>query len=122
MRADVPAMLAAADVLVQPSHADAMPLTVLEAMAVGVPIVATAVGDVPAMLAGRAGLTVAAEDREALETALAELLADPARRAEMGAAGEEIAAARDSSKMVDSYEALFEAALGGSEPTIAVAT
>jgi glycosyltransferase involved in cell wall biosynthesis len=122
MRADVPAMLSLADVLVQPSHADAMPLTVLEAMAVGVPIVATAVGDVPAMLAGRAGLTVPAEDREALEAALTEILADPAGRTAMGAAGEEIAAARDSSKMIDSYEALFEAALGGSEPTIAVAT
>lgn len=122
MRADVPAMLALADVLVQPSHADAMPLTVLEAMAVGVPVVATAVGDVPAMLAGRAGLTVPAEDRAALEAALGELLADPAKRAEMGAAGEEIAAARDASKMVGSYEALFEAALDGAAPTIAVAT
>jgi glycosyltransferase involved in cell wall biosynthesis len=122
MRSDVPAMLSLADLLVQPSHADAMPLTVLEAMAVGVPVVATAVGDVPAMLAGRAGLTIPAEDREALEAALTELLADPAKRAEMGAAGEEIAAARDSSKMIDSYEALFEAALGGASPTIAVAT
>jgi len=122
MRDDVPAMLSLADVLVQPSHADAMPLSVLEAMAVGVPVVATAVGDVPAMLAGRAGLTVPAEDQAALEAALIELLADPAKRAEMGAAGEEIAAARDSSKMIDSYEALFEAALGGTTPTVAVAT
>lgn len=122
MRSDVPAVLSLADVLVQPSHADAMPLSVLEAMAVGVPVVATAVGDVPAMLAGRAGLTVPAEDQAALEAALGELLADPHRRAEMGAAGEEIAAARDSSKMIDSYEALFEAALGGTTPTIAVAT
>jgi glycosyltransferase involved in cell wall biosynthesis len=122
MRDDVPAMLSLADVLVQPSHADAMPLSVLEAMAVGVPVVATAVGDVPSMLAGRAGVTVPAEDRAALEAALGVLHADPARRAEMGAAGEEIAAARDSSKMVDSYEALFEAALGGTEPTVAVET
>ena len=122
MRADVPALLSLADVLVQPSHADAMPLSVLEAMAVGVPVVATAVGDVPSMLAGRAGVTVPPEDREALEATLGELLSDPARRAEMGAAGEEIASARDSSKMIDSYEALFEAALGGTTPTVAVAT
>jgi phosphatidylinositol alpha-mannosyltransferase len=74
------------------------------------------------MLAGRAGVTVPAEDRAALEAALRELLADPAKRAEMGAAGEEIAAARDSAKMVGSYEALFEAALGGTEPTVAVET
>lgn len=122
MRDDVPAMLSLADVLVQPSHADAMPLSVLEAMAVGVPVVATAVGDVPAMLAGRAGVTVPAEDGAALEAALSDLLADPAKRAEMGAAGEEIAAARDSSKMVGSYEALFEAALGGNDPMVSVTT
>jgi glycosyltransferase involved in cell wall biosynthesis len=122
MRPDVPAVLPLGDVLVQPSHADAMPLTVLEAMAVGVPVVATAVGDVPAMLAGRAGLTVPAEDRAALEAALTELLSDPAKRAEMGAAGEEIAAARDASKMIGSYENLFEAALGGNDPMVSVTT
>lgn len=122
VRSDVPAMLSLADVLVQPSHAEAMPLAVLEAMAVGLPVVATAVGDVSAMLAGRAGLTVPPEDQTALEAALSELLTDPARREEMGRAGQEIAAARDSSKMIGSYEALFEAALDGAAPTIAVAT
>ena len=122
MRSDVPEMLSLADLLVQPSLADAMPMTVLEAMALGVPIVASAIGDIPAMLAGRAGLTVPPGDREALEAALVELLADPARRAAMGAAGEEIAAARDSAKMVGSYEALFEAALDGTTPVVAVET
>jgi glycosyltransferase involved in cell wall biosynthesis len=110
-RSDVPALLPLADILVQPSLADSMPLTVMEAMAIGVPIVATEVGDVPSMLEGRAGICVPPGDRAALETALTELLSDPARRAEIGAAGEEIAETRDSTAMVHGYEKLFEAAI-----------
>ena len=51
----MPALLALADVMLQPSLADAMPMTVLEAMALGVPVVATDVGDVAAMLAAAPG-------------------------------------------------------------------
>jgi glycosyltransferase involved in cell wall biosynthesis len=109
-RSDVPALLPLADVLVQPSLADAMPLTVMEAMAIGVPVVATEVGDVPSMLEGRAGLLVPPADRAALEAALTGLLTDPGRRAALGAAGEEIAAGRDSATMVRSYEDLFASA------------
>lgn len=109
-RSDVPALLPLADVVVQPSLADSMPLTVMEAMAIGVPVVATEVGDVPSMLEGRAGIVVPPGDQAALEAALGELLNDPGRRAELGSAGEEIAATRDSAAMVRSYEDLFEAA------------
>jgi glycosyltransferase involved in cell wall biosynthesis len=109
-RSDVAALLPLADVLVQPSLADSMPLTVMEAMAIGVPVVATEVGDLPSMLGGRAGILVPPGDQAALEAALTELLGDPGRRAELGAAGEEIAASRDSATMVRSYEDLFEAA------------
>jgi glycosyltransferase involved in cell wall biosynthesis len=109
-RSDVPALLPLADVLIQPSLADAMPLTVMEAMALGVPVLATEVGDVPSMLEGRAGIVVPPDDQPALEAALRELLGDPSRREELGAAGEEIAAGRDSAAMVRSYEDLFERA------------
>jgi glycosyltransferase involved in cell wall biosynthesis len=109
-RSDVAALLPLADVVIQPSLADSMPLTVMEAMAIGVPVLATEVGDVPSMLEGRAGIVVPPGDQAALEAALTELLSDPARRAELGAAGEEIAAGRDSAAMVRSYEDLFEAA------------
>ena len=61
-------------------------------------------------------------DRAGLEAALTALLADPRKRATMGEAGREIASSRDSSKMVDAYETLFEAALGGTAPAVAVAT
>jgi glycosyltransferase involved in cell wall biosynthesis len=109
-RSDVPALLPLSDVVIQPSLADTMPLTVMEAMAIGIPVLATDVGDVPSMLEGRAGMIVPPGDRTALEAGLTELLNDPSRRAELGAAGEEIAAGRDSATMVRSYEDLFERA------------
>jgi glycosyltransferase involved in cell wall biosynthesis len=62
------------------------------------------------MLEGRAGIVVPPGDQPSLEAALTELLGDPARRAELGTAGEEIAAGRDSAAMVHSYEDLFERA------------
>jgi glycosyltransferase involved in cell wall biosynthesis len=119
-QSNVPPLLTLADILLQPSDADAMPLTVLEAMALGIPIVATAVGDVPAMLGDRAGICVPPRDREALERACVELLSDPGRGAAMGEAGKEIAAAADSEAMVASYERLFQAALHGQAPGSAI--
>lgn len=109
-RDDVPAVLACADLMLQPSAADAMPMTVLEAMSLGVPVVATDVGDVRAMLRDRAGLCVPPGDPSALAAACAELLGDDERRRQMGEAGREIAAESDSKEMVHSYERLFEAA------------
>jgi glycosyltransferase involved in cell wall biosynthesis len=119
-RSDVPALLTLADVMLQPSNADAMPMTVLEAMALGVPVVATDVGDVAAMLEDRAGICVPPNDRQALERACVELLGDDQRRAAMGLAGKEIASAFDSSVMVHSYELLFQAAYEGTAPTAAL--
>jgi glycosyltransferase involved in cell wall biosynthesis len=120
-RSDVPALLNLADLMLQPSLADAMPMTVLEAMALGVPVVATDVGDIAAMLDGRAGLCAAPGDTEGLARACAELLTNPERRRAAGAAGEEIAAAHDSAAMVRNYELLFEAASAGGSPTKALA-
>lgn len=79
-------LLAEADVFCLPSWWEAMPLSILEAMAAGVPVVATAVGDVPEMLDAGAGLVVTPKDRDALTDALAELLVSPERRAAMAAA------------------------------------
>jgi glycosyltransferase involved in cell wall biosynthesis len=82
-RADVPALLALSDVLVLPSAADAMPMTVIEALALEVPVIATDVGDVARTLAGGAGVVVPADDADALVRACRDLLADPGRRAEL---------------------------------------
>lgn len=82
--------IAAADVLVLPSYTEGFPEAVLEAMACGVAIVATAVGAIPEMLIGRggepAGVTVPPRDIESLKEALEDLLRNPGKRRELGAA------------------------------------
>ena len=78
-------LLAAADIFALPSLWEGMPNALLEAMAAGLPAVATAVGAVPEMVVdGREALVVPPGDTGALARALAELAASPARRREMG--------------------------------------
>ncbi len=88
-RGDVAALLAASDAYVQPSLFEALPTSVLEAMAVGVPVVATAVGGTLELVQpGVNGLLVPPSDPAALAEALATLLdASAADRARMGQAG-----------------------------------
>lgn len=77
---DVTPALIAMDVLVQPSDTEGTPRTVLEAMAHHVPIVATDVGDVAALLdQGRCGELVPPGDSRSLAQAIERLLADPPR-------------------------------------------
>lgn len=79
------ALLAGADLLVLPSRQEAMPMAILEAMAAGVPVVATEVGEIPDLvLDGATGLLVPAGDADALAAAIARLLASPAERARLG--------------------------------------
>jgi glycosyltransferase involved in cell wall biosynthesis len=79
---------ARANVLVLPSYAEGLPMSVLEAMACGLPIVSTRVGGIPeAVSDGVEGLLVEAGDVAALTRCLQTLLQDPARMAQMGQAG-----------------------------------
>ena len=83
LRSDVPAILAAADLFVQPSLSEGLPLALLEAMQAGRPIVATDVGEVPVALGfGDAGLLVEPGSPGALAAAIDCLLND-SMRAEM---------------------------------------
>jgi glycosyltransferase involved in cell wall biosynthesis len=85
---EMPARYADADVFCLPSWWEAMPLSVLEAMAAGLPVVATDVGDVArAVLDGVTGRVVPSKDPEALAAALEPLLRDPDLRRAMGSAG-----------------------------------
>ncbi|MGY1691481.1 glycosyltransferase [Geodermatophilus sp. SYSU D01105] len=81
---DVRGFLAGLDVFCLPSRREALPLALLEAMAEGLPCVATDVGDV-AVAVGSDAVVVPPEDPAALAAALAALLTDPARRADLGA-------------------------------------
>lgn len=79
-------LLAGADIFALPSLWEGMPNALLEAMAAGLPCVATAVGAVPEMAAdGEEAMLVLPRDAAALSRALLALAAAPARRQEMGA-------------------------------------
>jgi glycosyltransferase involved in cell wall biosynthesis len=79
-------LLAGADIFALPSLWEGMPNALLEAMAAGLPSVATTVGAVPEMVTqGREALLVPPGDAGALAGALADLAGSPSRRREMGA-------------------------------------
>jgi glycosyltransferase involved in cell wall biosynthesis len=83
--------LAAADVFVLPSTYEGFPLAILEAMAAGLPVVATRVaGNPEAVDEGITGLLVEPEDAAGLRDAMARLADDAPRRAAMGRAGREL--------------------------------
>lgn len=107
---DVPAWLAAMDLFVLPSLGEGISNTVLEAMAAGLPVVATAVGGNPELVApGVNGSLVPAADASALAAALSELAADPALRRRMGAAGRRRVQERfDWSRTVDRYLGVYD--------------
>jgi glycosyltransferase involved in cell wall biosynthesis len=110
LRSDVANVLAAADIFVLSSLSEGLPLALLEAMAAGRPIVASAVGEVPvALVAGAAGLLVPPGDPTALASALDRLLANPpeARRLAESARARALAE-YGSTRMVARYAALYE--------------
>jgi len=90
MRSDVPQVLTALDVLVLPSLWEGLPNAILEAMAAGRPVVATAVGGTPEVVVdGMTGLLVPPRDPPALAEAITHLLDAPDLRYRMGQAGQE---------------------------------
>jgi len=87
-RTDVPALLDAMDLFLFPSHAEAYGLVVVEAMAMGLPVVAYGCdGVLDLVVSGQTGELVDLYDRDALTAVTAGLLADGERRRAMGRAG-----------------------------------
>ena len=104
----VAARVRAADLYVHATRADNHPLAVLEALASGVPVVASRVGGIPEQLSEETGVLVEPGDPHGLAASIAELLDDPDRRARMGAAAAADARARFSlDRQVDAYLDLY---------------
>lgn len=111
MRDDVPALLGLADLAVLPSTSDTMPMSLLEAMALGVPIVASDVGDVREMVeASGAGICIPPGDPDAFADACRRILSDPELGRRLGSAGVEASRGFDSEAMVGHYLQVLEAA------------
>lgn len=110
-REDVPVVLAALDLFVLSSISEGLSNTILEAMATGLPVVATRVGGAEEIVVhGRTGLLVPPSDPEALAAALTWMAAAPAERAEMGRRGRERAVCEFRlERMVREYEELYTA-------------
>jgi glycosyltransferase involved in cell wall biosynthesis len=106
----VPDLMAAADAVALTSEAEALPMSVLEAMAAARPVIVTDIGGMAeAVVQGETGLLVPAGDAGAAARALVELASDRGRARQMGEAGR--ARQRelfDGESMVDAYERTLE--------------
>jgi glycosyltransferase involved in cell wall biosynthesis len=112
-RDDVPALLAASDAFVLPSRFEGTPLALLEAMAAGKPVVASAIPGTDEIVAdGETGLLVRPNDSDALAAALRRVVSDPGLRARLGAAaGRHAAAAHSAAASTRRVEAVYETLL-----------
>jgi L-malate glycosyltransferase len=108
-RQDVPAILASVDVAVLPSSSESLSNSILEAMAAGLPVVATRVGGNPELVSeGGTGYLVSPNDDASLADALERLLAQPELRSSFGARARRIALERFSAGgIVRQYEQLY---------------
>lgn len=84
LRDDVPALLAASDIFVSSSHWEGLPLATLEALMAGLPVVVTAVGDVPRVVTDESGILVPPGQPKQLAAALRRVVVDDDLRRSLG--------------------------------------
>jgi glycosyltransferase involved in cell wall biosynthesis len=114
----VPAVLARADVSCQPAHGEPFGWSAVEAMACGLPVVATDAGGLATVVPDAAGVKVPVGDARALATALEALLRNPARCAAMGRAGREaVATTYDWPGIIDRLEGVYADAIAARRRT-----
>jgi len=112
--ADVPGALAAADLFVHVPLHEGLGVAVIEALAAGVPVVASRVGGLPELIDGQTtGLLVPPQDPMALATALYSLVRDPLWAGALGRTGQALARAQfDVTVMAQANETLYAELLG----------
>ena len=107
-REDIPRIVASLSVFILPSANEGMGRVLVEAMAAGVPVVATRVGGIPSVVAdGECGLLVEPGDVAGLAGAVGKLLADRALAARMGEAGRRRALAYGVESMLGKLDGLY---------------
>ncbi len=113
-RDDAPVLMQAADLLVSSSRDEGMSNSILEAMALGLPVVATAVGGSPELITdAQSGLLVPSEDEQALADAIGRMVDDPALRARLGAGARQVIETRFApGAMVEQTLAIYRRCLG----------
>jgi glycosyltransferase involved in cell wall biosynthesis len=122
-RSDMPGVYASLDVLALPSFDEAMPMCLLEALAAGCPVVATNVGEVPAVIRhGITGLLIEPRDEQALAKAILQTLLDPVSSAQRVALGRAMVERTYSSAAMErSYLDIYERALSTRTRTLVAA-
>jgi sugar transferase (PEP-CTERM/EpsH1 system associated) len=118
-RDDIPDVMRTFDIFVLPSLGEGMCNTILEAMAAGLPVVATSVGGNPELVAdGVTGTLVPPRDADALASAVTRYAADERLRAEHGAAGRRrVLAEFTLERMAERYMDLYESEMKGRSVT-----
>lgn len=118
-RLDVTRLMQAADFLVLPSHFEGQSNALLEAMAAGCPVIASAVGGTPEIINdGSTGLLFPAGDERALATAMARLAADPAMRSQLAeAALRHVDQNHSQTRLASATSAVYERCLAGPTDT-----
>ncbi len=113
-RSDMPSVYASLDLLVSSSRQEGLPIAILEGMASGLPIIATAVGEVPAVIEdGVSGILIPKEDPDALAEAIISLLRDDEKRRRLASGARRRARDKYSAaRMTVDYLHIYESVVG----------
>lgn len=107
-RDDVPRVMAASDLLVLPSYREGTPYVIMEAMAAGLPVVATNIAGIPEMIdEGETGFLIPPGNPDALTACIRRIVDDPKLSSSFGEAGARQSDAFSVERMVDEYRSLY---------------